>query len=201
MPVVQARQDAAKRPDVDRSGVAGVGEDLGRGEEWRANCGHRHHVITLAAHTEVGHFGCHCLGHEDVLGLQVAVDDAHPVQIRHGACDAECDGHTLLTHLGLVGPVAQHCAERSVDGELHDDADDAAFDVPRAANHLNHVGVAQRQVQLDLVLEVGERLLRQSMWAELLDCARGALVKAAAHGAERALADLSRNLQLCDIDA
>ncbi|MFO0607929.1 MAG: hypothetical protein U0324_32495 [Polyangiales bacterium] len=68
-------------------------------------------------------------GHHDVLGLEVAVDDAHPVRRRHRVADGLEDGEHLLGRQraaardeGLQGLAAQELHDVPGDGAGHRDA-------------------------------------------------------------------------------
>ena len=144
--VVDEVEEAAGRPDVALEGVLLVLELFGRGVDGRALV--EGEVVDLAdlgvvdatSAAEVGHLDHHALGDEDVLGLEVAVEDALHVHDDEGLHDLLEDAQDFLHRqlLVLLLEVAQQVAVLAV---LHDDLEDLVLLVETAVVDLDQVGV------------------------------------------------------------
>ncbi|CAL9146564.1 unnamed protein product, partial [Musa hybrid cultivar] len=159
----QHEEDDAAEPNVDLGAVvAPAGEHLGRDVGRGAAEGKEEpvvaHLVGHGGEAEVGDLKVAVVVHEEVLGLEVAVEDAGGV--------AEGDGGDELLEVS-AGGVLEHAAfgdareELTAAQVLHDEVD------PYPGGHdlveLNDVGVADAAEDGDLALDVGEESVPEDL--------------------------------------
>ncbi len=155
---VELPHDGAEGEDVDLLVVALVLEDLGRGELHGADGGHDLVVGLDARHTEVADLHVHAAVHQQVRGLQVAVDHRRRqrVQVRHALRRVHRPlqpQRQLQLHRPPARPRHQQVAHVSPRHQLGHDAHLGRRQ--RDAHEQHDVGVTQAAVELRLLRNRG----------------------------------------------
>ena len=118
------------------------------------------------------------------------------VQVGHAARDADGDRQPRRAPRQRLEVVGEEVGERATLAQLHDHVHGRLLRVPRAADQLDDVGVAQAQLQLALGLEGAQVVLRQAVLVELLARDGRAAPRRQEDLAECAVADGAAQLDL-----
>ena len=202
---VQALEHARKAPQIDLLIVVLLAQQLGRTVQRRARRFHRLVQVHLARAPKVGNLRSEALVDEHILRLEVTMDDGRPlaVQVRHRTRDAA--RHRQLVPRpregGACRLVLEDARERPVRAQLEHDAHVDVLEAPAAAQDLHEVGVAQRELQLELGSEHLQVGLVELVAVQLLDGDRRAVEARTPHLAKRAAAQLRLGeLDLVNLD-